>query len=564
MGIFSDKCQALVDPNTGKALSGAALEAARQDPEAEHCGNRVRKAGRFCNVCGSPAPRGWWRCHSCGKWIGNEAQFCSHCNARQHPEERADMAGGVWARSPGAFAQRFEIGDIKRLLKHRVQIQEGTAAIVLDGGAVKDVMAPGEHNPDSLLRRINHWGDPPPRSAILVDSADFVLPLRVEGLRSAERFPIEFYGEIILRFRQDKKSGQALVGNLLKDARHFAYGDIAAALTGGSRHAVDAQTATTTVDDLVRDPERRRHVENALQQYVGDQLGRLGLELVAVSSAEFSGQEYEELAEKAGQVEATKRRMAFDREMRDIQSSDRMHEFKTDADLKEYVTQRAHEAKVSDRHREVELDRLSRLWRHEREVEENRGQREEERKKVLHDRDMAEVRDDYERGKRVEDAKVGAAVSGIQAQQDRENARLDHEEATEALKLRELKNREKARYAKELAEIRNGMSRMELFATVEDPVQREDLMKLFEMEMKEGKSPGQILAMAADKSPAAAQALQQMADQERRGNADYVQKMQEMYRDAMDRHERTLKTYMEPANRAATDRGDSVHIDARG
>ena len=543
MGIFSDKCQALVN-EAGKALSGAALEQARQDPKAEHCGNRVRKAARFCNVCGSPAPGGWWRCPQCHKWIGNEAQFCSHCDARLYPEDRAGVAGGVWSRGPGTFAERFEIGDVKRLLKKGVQVQEGTAAIVLDGGAVKDVLTPGRHNPDSLGRRINHWGDPPPRSVIVVDNGDFVLPLRVEGLRSAEQFPIEFYGEAILHF--DAKRAQEFVANLLRDARHLSYADIADTLTGGIRHAVAAQTITTTVDDLVRDPERRRRVENAFEQYLKEQLDRLGLELVLVSSAEFSGEEYEDLAEKAGQVEQTARSLAFGQKMRDLQASDSMHEYKTEADLRTYITQLAHEAKVSDHHRDVELERLALLWRHEC-----------EREQQTHEIGMAEQRDDYGREKGVKDAEADAKVADIRADQERREASGD-------IELRKQKNLEKERHARELADVRKGMSDMELLTTVEDPSQREDLVRLLELQMKEGKTPEQILAMAAEKSPAAAQALQQMATQQRRDQLEYVQKMQDMYRDAMDRHERTLKTYIEPANRAAKDGGNSVQIVDRG
>ena len=555
MGIFSDKCQVLVGSD-GKALTGAPLEAARQDKKWPRCGNRVSKAARFCNECGSPAPKGWWRCPECGKWVGNESQFCSHCNARLYPEERAGIAGGVWSRNPGAFAERFELGDVKRLVKKGIQIQEGAMAIVLDGGAVKDTLKPGRHNADSLLRRINHWGDPPPRSVILVDNGDFVLPLRIEGLRSAEQFPIEFYGEVILHFTP--RRAQEIVGNLFKDSRHCEYGDIAEALSGGIRHAIDAETTTTTVDDLVRDPERRQRVEDALQQHLKEHLGRVGLELVMVSSAEFSGEEYEALAEKAGETEQTRRRMAFDREMRDLAATDRMHEYKTEADLQEYITQCAHEARVSDQHRTVEIERLTLLWRHEQETLEQVHRRKLEREQEEHELALAKQRGDHARDERVADAEAEAAADGIKGRQE-------HEEAKDALKLRELKHKEKERHAEELARLRKGMSRMEILTTVEDPAQRDALMKLFELEMQEGKTPEQILAMAAESSPAAAQALQQMAAQNRSDQEQYLQKMQEMYRAAMDRHERTLKTYIEPANRAATaDGGSSVQIVDRG
>lgn len=56
MGLFSDTCQALVDPKTGYALKGAELDRARQDPNWPRCGNKVRKGARYCGKCGAGAP----------------------------------------------------------------------------------------------------------------------------------------------------------------------------------------------------------------------------------------------------------------------------------------------------------------------------------------------------------------------------------------------------------------------------------------------------------------------------------------------------------------------------
>ena len=76
------------------------------------------------------------------------------------------MAGGVWRKDVGLFAQRFEIGDVKRLLQSDLLVQEGTVAVVLDGGHVHGILGSGRHNPDSLARAINWFGDPPPRSVV--------------------------------------------------------------------------------------------------------------------------------------------------------------------------------------------------------------------------------------------------------------------------------------------------------------------------------------------------------------------------------------------------------------
>ncbi|MDD4103108.1 MAG: zinc ribbon domain-containing protein, partial [Kiritimatiellae bacterium] len=232
MGIFSDGCEALIDPQTGRALGGEALAQAKLDPKWPRCGNRVRKAARFCNKCGLPAPGGWWKCPSCNKWIGNDARYCSHCNTPLFPEERAVMAGGVWRKDAGMFAQRFEIGDVKRLLQDDLLVQEGTVAVVLDGGHVHGILGSGRHNPDSLAHKINWFGDPPPRSVVMADAGDVSLPLRVEGLRTAEHHPIEFYGEVILRFGNSKATALALLENGLKDRRHLTYANLSESLQG--------------------------------------------------------------------------------------------------------------------------------------------------------------------------------------------------------------------------------------------------------------------------------------------------------------------------------------------
>ncbi len=41
MGLFSDRCEALIDVTTKRALQGDALAHARQNPDTPQCGNRV-------------------------------------------------------------------------------------------------------------------------------------------------------------------------------------------------------------------------------------------------------------------------------------------------------------------------------------------------------------------------------------------------------------------------------------------------------------------------------------------------------------------------------------------
>ncbi|MGN0853135.1 MAG: zinc ribbon domain-containing protein [Kiritimatiellia bacterium] len=274
MGLFSDTCNALVDKNTGRALTGDALAAAQNDPTWPTCGNKVSKRARFCNKCGKPAPGGWWKCPQCGKWIGNDSHFCPHCNAPLYPDDRVAMAGGVWRKEPGLFAQRFEIGDVRRLLAQKLQVQAGTAAILMDAGEISGILEAGWHQPDGLARKINWFGNPPPRSVVLVDAGEVIVPLHLEGLRTAEHIPIEFYGELVLRFKGDKDAARAFCGNVLKGDRSYAFSQIAGRVEPLIRGAVDEMCNTATLEDLVKDPERRIRLQERIEKRIETDLPR--------------------------------------------------------------------------------------------------------------------------------------------------------------------------------------------------------------------------------------------------------------------------------------------------
>ena len=91
--------------------------------ECPVCHNKVSKKARFCSKCGHGAPKGWVTCPSCRKWVGNDSRYCPHCNYPLHPEERPNIAGGVWDREPGVFAQRIELTDVTGIAKSGLKIQ---------------------------------------------------------------------------------------------------------------------------------------------------------------------------------------------------------------------------------------------------------------------------------------------------------------------------------------------------------------------------------------------------------------------------------------------------------
>lgn len=318
MGIFSNRCEALVNPVTGKALYGAELEKAKQNPNWPRCGHSVRKTAHTCSACGAPAPGGWWRCPACGKWVGNDSTFCPYCNAPLYPDERSTIAGGIWHKTPEIFAQRFEVESISKITDNGLQVQEGTSAILLDAGAVKDVLDAGRYNLESIARKINWFNNPPPRSVVLLDSGEIALPITFDNVMTKAFENVKFYGEVIVRFIGGKEAATNFVSNVLKDKRSLTFADIVDRLDPLFRLAVQDVCSESTLEELAFDAERRIKLRDTITRVLEDDLRATGLDIVRVSAGEFTNPEHEkklrELAEqeKQKQLEELRQRRDID------------------------------------------------------------------------------------------------------------------------------------------------------------------------------------------------------------------------------------------------------------
>ena len=531
MGIFFDTCNALIDPSTGRALTGEALEKAQNDPKWPRCGNRVSKRARFCNACGKPAPGGWWKCPSCGKWVGNDSRFCPHCNQPLYPDDRAAMAGGVWRKEPEHFAQRFELGDIKRLLQNDLMVQEGTVAVVMDGGKVHGIIEAGRHNPDSLARKINWFGNPPPRSVVLVDVGEIVVPLHVEGLRTSEHFPIEFYGEVMLRFKGDADAARAFIANILGESRSCTFKELSANFERVVRIAVDEMCVTSSLDDLVRDPQRRIRLHERMTAQLKGDLEACGLEIVRVSSAEFTGEEYEAYAAKLGDIDQKRRDYEYQDAIRHLADRETMEQYRDADALRTYKETIDHEYRVSHETRNREFELLKRNWQHDDMVYRRLVELEEQAHK--HKLDANEHR--HAADMNLLDANGRLDVAKVQAEIDRvtNDEKIDEEKKwLEVRRLKMLLEQESKRLD---AERRKDMTIEQMLADIADPQQREDMLKLVQLKLQAGMTPQQILATLGKTDH----------------NEEYVKKMEELFNKATEREDKNLSKMLEPATEAA-------------
>lgn len=540
MGIFSDRCNALIDPETGKALTGDALAAADTNPGSPRCGNKVKKSARFCNKCGRPAPGGWWKCPSCGKWVGNESHFCWNCNTALAPERRAGMAGGRWQHRMDRLAERFEVGDIKRLLTDGLVVEEGTIALLLDAGVFKDVLQPGRHNLDSLARKINNWGSAPPRTVVLLEASEIILPLRIEGLRSAEELEIRFYGEAILQFQAEEARG--FLANLLKGRQELSLEDVSELLAGEIRYAVENFCNTTTIEDIVKDPERRLRLEDELRATIEKSVNSYGFALVRFSSAEFYGRAYEELRQKAGDLEVKRREVEFGQKLRQLLAGDEMERLKSDHDLSDYVDRLAHERGISDVHRDHEKARLLQVKRHEVEASELIHQLEQEQERFQHELSQRKERDRYEREKQEADlqADLAAGKAALELKRERQAVKREDLQATASI----LKNQDIDT----------------LIALVDDPDKRKQLLEVHKRATMKGASAEEILALTAGDSPHLAEALTQIMRHRTEDKTEALQEREKLTKEHTAQLERIMQKVIDAVGGSAKSAGNTTVI----
>ena len=539
------------------------------------CGHKVSKRARFCPKCGRGAPNGWVKCPSCRKWVGNESEYCPHCNHPLHPAERLDLAGGVWDREPGLFAQRFELGDVSRVMRDGLQIQEGTVAILLDGGRETKVLGPGRHEPQGALRTLNWFGNPPPRTAVMVESGDAVFRVDFTGrggegdaasapLRSAEELEVSAVAEVTLRFVPGR--ADAFMANFMKDQRTVTGKDVCALLYEEALSAVRDLCLQSTIEDLVKDPDRRERFEDAIGRALQEPLARNGLELVRVGAVEFHGRAYEEMRERYGELEAKRRQLEYEKKVLELladknrmDSSARMAHDATAADEKmegarrvqeveDYLAQLAQEKQLAEIDRTKETEIAVRVAKGEvsREDAVQAAARTLERhaaelKEQAHGLEMDLVLKNYNREQLVLDAENQARLAAIQRSENEKNAqsavviaadrvKLAHAEAEiktagvdaeihEAdrwLDIRAKKDALKNKELRERAATLAGKSELELAALAGgDADARDAFLKHAEaklrLETDRALTPEQHLARQAGESAAAASALAAMA-----------------------------------------------------
>ena len=469
------------------------------------CDGRVKKAARFCSVCGWDAPGAWGNCGNCGKSVGVESSTCWSCGHNMRPESRRAIQGGRWAKPPEVFAQREQVEDLQeRVKQHGLVIEAGTGAVLLTGGKVVDTLRPGTHNLDSLARRINHWGSPPPRTVVLYDAGDFVLALRVPDLRTANDLAVEGYAEVVLRV--DPARTGAMVENLVKTADQVSYDDLGQRLGGELRAVFDDTTATSSIEDLIKDPMRRLRLEDAIRETMAPSLASVGVDLVRVVGTDFLSPEYENLRAERGDLESQRQLFEVRQKTRELLRSQELEQLRSQEEFDAILRHSAQERGLEEAELAQEMERAHRAYAEENERARIDREMEKEQEAAAHRMGLEESWSEFRRREAAAEGGHRRAERVAEAETDVHVRSIEHDQAyreqRDGLTLKERESALQMERYQQVQEAKAARRRQESEA---------ETQRLAQLA---GFTPEQILAMDAKDSPEVARALAEIAGKE--------------------------------------------------
>ncbi len=570
---FTNKCMTLIGAD-GRALKNDALAAARQaleearslrrkiwiDGEGNYCwkkralfsranplvdknGNRVRICGHlvkvkanFCSKCGGPAPGGWWRCGGCGQMIGNESNACPHCGRHQNVALRYDLADGMWKKGDEVFAERFEFQDVAALLPKGLNVQESHCAILLEGGAVTDVLEPGFYQAAEFDIK-SEDGD---RSIVMVDNAEFAMPVIVKKIRTMDNFEAALRVVVVLRFNpaQAKNFMCNLMDNCLylnDDAltASLGYDAIAHSILQDVDGAARNFCNTQKIDAIFKDPDVRMRLEELVAERLVRNLDAIGMQFVRLKEVEFESGEYDEVLMKSREVEARRREIEFMERADELADNATRRKALSGHEMEDYMKQLAHEMGIKDELRDQEIARLRMRWEAEKQHDKWKMEYEElehensldslQQKLQLardmydaeHNQALQDLEHSRELARRLEavEAKekysiVNARIAAIELDVRRKQDEFEQISTRGWLSIKQAKKEFENRMRIEMMKAMSGINMQAIIATEDDEDKRRDLLRMYEVEMQSRMTPEAVLAVAsANGNVAAAEAL---------------------------------------------------------
>jgi hypothetical protein len=617
--LFSSKCTALIGSN-GRALTGDALAAAekalsnaRQNKmiiwsdrdgyvhfkrrrffasvkplldetgaPVRFCSHQVKCGANFCSKCGSPAPGSWWRCGGCGKHIGIESKSCPHCGKAQQPAMRLDIADGSWQKSENVFAERFELKDIMPLIPKGLTIQSNQMGLLLSGGVLSKVLAPGFYDAAHLLPDgENALAD---QSLVMVDGSEFILPVCVDALKSAEDIDCELHAAVVLQFDPDHAAG--FVKNMLGSNLYLNNEEITSALAydaiahfilqnidGSTREFCNSKNA----EAIFKDPASKQALEDHLAAALARNLSVIGIKFNRLNEVEFESAAFEKFRDMSGAISSKKQEIELKQQADRMADEAVRKEAVNEYEMDDYMKQLAHEDSIKDELRRQEMSQVKAslsqklekaALAHENDLDDLQQERQLDRDRtdaefeqelldLQHEREV--LRRSKDRLSELEAKKIDSQIRNIDLEIEKSKTAAEQESAEKWL---EIKMKKQAFNQTQKIDLINSLAGADLQAMLmaeDDPEKRQDLLRLYEQRAQAAMTPEFLLAAAAARgNTAAAEAMAKLSQEKQEMIERAKTEHKELFDEMLKMNERMFNKTVENMARNAAGNGSAA------
>ena len=532
------------------------------------CGRSVRHGAKFCSKCGSPAPGSWWKCSGCGKSIGIESQTCPHCGKVQTPSFRLDIANGSWQKNENIFAQRFDAADILPLISNGLNLQLSQAALVLRGGTVEKILESGFHTAESIIGSDKETGD---CSLVMVDRAEFTLPICVESVRTSDELACDFHTVAVLQFDPEQADnfmrnlmGSSLYLNNEEITSALAYDEIAHCILqnidGGAREIVNKLSA----DDLFKNPAVKQEIEDYLSNSLKKNLSSIGIKFVRLNELEFESETMDKLRDMSGAISGKAREIDLKQKSDKLANDAVRLEAANEYEIDDYMKQLAHENALKDELRAQEeallkARRAQKLEKgdlsHENDLDDLQQNRQLGRDRIdaEFEQDILDLqkkrelnRSESEKISDLEKTKIDSKIQEIQIDVEQKKVAAEQQSTEKWLDIKMKKQSFNQEQKLNMIKALSGADLQAILAVEDDPAKRQDLLKLYEQQMQAAMTPELVLAAAAARgNTAAADAIAKLSQEKADAILKAKNENKEIFEEMLKMNERMFNQTVE-------------------
>ena len=560
------------------------------------CNQRIRRGAKYCPKCGAGAPTGTVKCGACGEDVRGSSKFCWNCGADLDVESVPKFTSGRWARSPRDFAIRIDGDDVKGWLLKPLIVEAGTKALLFQAGKAVGELEAGRYDMGGFLARLSNCMIDRAASVVLMDAGDVTLDLENGDLWTADKHEVGTALRLVLRVVEPEK----LFANLIKGRGRITLDGVENLTAGEAQMLLTGIVAEYQAEQLFSTLDARYEIETKLREHLNTTLGEFGLILVQLRFISFVGTAFEELRRQGAALlfkekegDNTVQRYLLIQRMREALTREKMHELKDGKDFDEFARQIEHELGLKKVIRDDEMERLTARFQFERDREgllrrieiegiENDNLRDQAWKQLLHEE---RERDELHRGElernlatsqnQAEIRKIEIQIERLEHEEDVRQAEegqrllkrqldIDFEDDQRREKLRMESERHTVTLEGQQLEQRSKATVAALLTIVEGDAANK-LGELEKLRIQKDMTPMQLLTIAAEASPEAAEALAKKYEVEGRISDEVKAQMQariddikNLSRDAAERQQDIMNAALEQMGAVAATRARPI------